>query len=99
MDQPLLSGRIKELPDQAIGDLILRPQFEYEIDHLFPFYLALEIVSVEEAQELGLLSPAQTSMLLTALRAINAEVLRSHMESSMMALSFALEQAVTARLP
>ncbi len=99
MDQPLLSGRIKELPDEAAGELILRPQFEYELDHLLPFYLILEIASVEEAQRLGLLSSEQAEMLLAALRAIRAEDVRHHMRSSMMDLSFALEQAVAARLP
>lgn len=44
-EQPALSGRVKSIPHDVLHTAILKPQFDYELAHLLPFYLLLEAVS------------------------------------------------------
>lgn len=94
MTEAFFSGRITLAPDELVHAAVLKPQFDYEVAHLLPFYLALEKVSVAEACTLGLISPACSQAITAVLNGIDAAMLRASPGGNMSDISFAIEQIV-----
>lgn len=98
MTETSFSGRIALDPDALVHTAVLKPQFDYEVAHLLPFYLALEKVSVDEACTLGLLPPASAQAITGALDRIDATALQASPGGNMSDISFAIEQLVASQV-
>jgi argininosuccinate lyase len=94
-----LSGRVSAAPAELLHDEILRPQFEYEVAHLLPWYLAAEKVLLAEYVRCGLITSGDARALHAVLDQVTAADLTAHPDVNMSDLAFALERHVEERLP
>jgi argininosuccinate lyase len=94
-----LSGRVDAAPSALLHEEILRPQFEYDVAHLLPFYLAIEKVLLLEYTRLGLVSAADARVIAAVLDEVDASSLTARPDVNMSDFAFALERHVEERLP
>jgi argininosuccinate lyase len=94
-----LSGRVDAAPAELLHEEILRPQFQYEVANLLPWYLAVEKVLLLEYVRLGLVTAADARAVATILGEVTADSLTARPEANMSDFAFALEQHVEERLP
>jgi argininosuccinate lyase len=93
------SGRVTEAPSAVLDREILRPQFEYELQHLLPFYLAIEKASLNASVALGIMAADQARMISAALDQISAASLQADPTRNFSDISFAIERTVADLLP
>lgn len=89
------SGRVKAAPNQVLYETILKPQFDYELIHLLPFYILIEKVNVNEAYSLGFMPADNATKIISILNQIDADVLQADRIDNLSDISFAIEQIVT----
>lgn len=98
-DMRSLTGRISQAPTELLHEEVLAPQFDYDVNHLLPFYLHMEKVLLLEYARLGVLSADDTRAVALALHKVSAASLTADPQSNLSDLSFAIEVAVGRRLP
>lgn len=94
-----LSGRVTAAPATLLHEEILRPQFEYEVANLLPWYLAIEKVLLVEYVRLGLVTAADAWTVARVLDEVTAGSLTARPDVNMSDFAFALERHVEERLP
>jgi argininosuccinate lyase len=90
-----LSGRIDAAPSEVWHDEVLAPQFEYELRHLLPHYLAIEKVLLLEYRRLALLDGAQCAAIAARLHEITPESITADPLANTSDIAFAIERHVT----
>jgi argininosuccinate lyase len=93
------SGRVTEAPSAVLDREILRPQFEYELQHLLPFYLAIEQASLNASVALGVITADEAATIHAALNQISAAGLQADPGRNFSDISFAIERTVAELLP
>lgn len=94
-----LTGRIRESPSVLVNELVLRPQFEYELQYLLPYYIRIEQVMAREYARLGVLSEKDMLAIVKLLEEIEQKrSIGADPESNMSDILFALEQCVQSRM-
>jgi argininosuccinate lyase len=94
-----LTGRLSAAPSGLLDEEILGPQFRYELEHLLPWYVAIEKVLAAEYARLGVVSEAEATALGTALDGVNARTITADTAGNMSDIAFAVERFVEQRLP
>ncbi len=97
-----LTGRISKSPSELMHELILQPQFDYEMKHLLPFYIWIEKAMLLEYRRMGLIKQAEVEEIANVLSQINIESLLAKREYNMSDIAFAIEKWVekhTEKLP
>ena len=96
--QVTLTGRIQAPPDTLLQDLLLNPQFTYELHHLLNWYILIEKVQLLEHERLGLLGREAVVKISAVLDQITPETLLADPQINMADMAFAIEQYVEQRL-
>ena len=96
--QVTLTGRIQATPDTLLQDLLLHPQFTYELHHLLGWYLLIEKVQLLEHERLGLLGREAVVTISMLLDQITPQTLLADPQTNMADMAFAIEQYVEQRL-
>lgn len=99
MTEHLLTGRIGANPHLLLHEEVLAPQFNYEVEHLLPWYVAIEKVLALEYRRMELISAEETALIGEALHGISAATLTADPDHNMSDIAFALERHVESRLP
>lgn len=94
----VLTGRIKDSPSKLLHEMVLQPQFDYELEHLLPFYLQIEMAMISEYKRLGLITKEASEEILSYLDQINKNTIVAESESNMSDICFAIEKYVETRL-
>ena len=94
-----LSGRIDAAPSEVWHEEVLAPQFEYELRHLLPHYLAVEKVLLLEYQRMGLLDDAEVDAVAARLHEITEQSITADPRANTSDIAFAIERHVTDGLP
>lgn len=94
-----LSGRVNAAPADLLHDEVLRPQFEYEVANLLPWYLAIEKVLLVEYVRLGLVEIDDARAVAGILTSVTGADLTARPDVNMSDFAFALERHVEERLP
>lgn len=94
---PPLSGRIQTGPSVLLHHEILEPQFNYELQHLLPFYVLIEKVLVLEYRRLDVIDQAAAAEIGGLLQQIDAAVLTANPQANMSDIAFAIERFVEQR--
>lgn len=100
--ESLLTGRIKNSPNSLLHELILQPQFTYEMENLLPWYIWIEKVTLLEYQRMGLMDQGAIEEIARILSGINRNSLTANPEVNMSDIAFAIEKWVmnhTTKLP
>ncbi|MEU4798306.1 lyase family protein [Streptomyces sp. NPDC023327] len=97
MDTPL-TGRIASGPHRLLHDEVLAPQFAFEVEHLLPWYVAIEKVLAVEYRRMGILTPDQARRIGLALQGVTADTLTADPERNMSDIAFAIERQVDSHL-
>lgn len=97
-DHAAFSGRVTEAPSAVLDREILRPQFDYELQHLLPFYLAIEKASLNASVALGVMAPQESAAIGAALDQISATTLQADPTRNFSDISFAIERMVAEQL-
>ena len=92
--QEVLTGRIQSSPHALLDELILQPQFMYEMHHLLPYYIQIEKAMLSEYQRLELLSPPAAQEIAQLLTQITSETVTADPRGNMSDISFAIERYV-----
>ena len=92
--QVTLTGRIQATPDALLQDLLLNPQFTYELHHLLNWYILIEKVQLLEYERLGLLGREAVVAISTLLDQITPQTLLADPQINMADMAFAIEQYV-----
>jgi argininosuccinate lyase len=93
-----LTGRINQNPSALVIEEVLRPQFEYELQHVLPGYLLIEQALLAEYVRLEILTPAAAQRIARLVAAITPEALQAHAAASMTDIAFAIETLVAGGL-
>jgi argininosuccinate lyase len=93
-----LSGRIHSSPSLLLHEEILKPQFDYELEHLLPYYIQIEEVMTIEYERMGLISKESMIEIIHLLNQITKESIVADPRSNMSDICFAIEQYVENRL-
>ncbi|MEU4746257.1 argininosuccinate lyase, partial [Actinosynnema sp. NPDC023658] len=93
-----LTGRLAANPADLLHDEVLRPQFEREVRHLLPHYVAIERVLVAEYRRMGVLTAAQADQVDALLAGIGPVALTPDPDANLSDLAFAVERHVETRL-
>ncbi|MGG4266734.1 lyase family protein [Peribacillus simplex] len=93
-----LTGRIHAAPNILLHEEILKPQFDYELEHLLPFYIQIEKVMTKEYERMGLISNEQMSEIIKLLDQINKENIVADPKSNMSDICFAIERFIERRM-
>lgn len=96
--QVTLTGRIQATPDTLLQDLLLNPQFTYELHHLLNSYILIEKVQLLEHERLGLLGRTAVVTISVVLDQITPETLLADPQTNMADIAFAIEQYVEQRV-
>jgi len=91
----MLSGRITAVPGEVWDEEVLAPQFAYEVEHLLPWYVAIEKVLVLEYARLGLIDEAGAAAVARRLHEVTPDRVRADPAANMSDIAFALERHVT----
>ena len=91
----MLSGRIDAAPSEVWHEEVLAPQFEYELRHLLPHYLAIEKVLLLEYRRMGLLDDAEVGAVAARLHEITQESITADPRANTSDIAFAIERHVT----
>lgn len=91
-----LSGRIEGAPASVWDEEVLAPQFESEVRHLLPWYIAIEKVLLLEYVRMGLASADHAAALASRLSEIQASPVRPSPAENMSDIAFAIERHVAA---
>lgn len=94
-----LSGRVNAAPADLLHEEILRPQFEYEVANLLPWYVAIEKVLLVEYVRLGLVKSDDARAVAEILSSVTGADLAARPDVTMSDFAFALERHVEERLP
>ena len=97
-ENELYSGRITEAPNQIMDELLLKPQFEFEVNHLLCFYKEIELVALEEQKRLGLLNDQEYASIKDVIEALEKGDFIADSKGNFSDISFALEQNVKKQL-
>jgi argininosuccinate lyase len=93
-----LTGRITAGPDELLRREVLRPQLEFEAEHLLPGYLRLEQVLLLEYRRMGLLSTAAVAAIAPVLSELDRETVQNLADAAMSDIAFTIERYVTERV-
>jgi argininosuccinate lyase len=93
-----LTGRIDAAPSQVWHEEVLAPQFEFELRHLLPHYLAIERVLLLEYRRMGLLDARECAAVAERLGGIGADTIAADPRANTSDIAFAIERHVTAGL-
>ncbi|MFT7837046.1 lyase family protein [Saccharothrix sp. BKS2] len=93
-----LTGRLAANPADLLHDEVLRPQFEREVRHLLPHYVAVERVLVAEYRRMGVLTTGQADEVDALLAGIGPDTLTADPAANLSDVAFAVERHVEARL-
>lgn len=89
-----LSGRIDAAPSEVWHEEVLAPQFEYELRHLLPHYLAIEKVLLLEYRRMGLLDASRCAAVASRLHEITRRTLSADPRANTSDIAFAIERHV-----
>jgi len=90
-----LSGRIDAAPSDVWHEEVLAPQFEYELRHLLPHYLAIEKVLLLEYRRMGLLDGAECAAIAARLQGVTRHSIAADPMANTSDIAFAIERHVT----
>nr|AGS49341.1 argininosuccinate lyase [uncultured bacterium esnapd2] len=93
-----LTGRITAGPDELLRREVLRPQLEFEADHLLPGYLRIEQVLLLEYHRMGLLSTKDVAAIASVLSELDSTVVRELADAAMSDIAFTIERYVSDRI-
>jgi argininosuccinate lyase len=93
-----ISGRITSPPSALLHEEILAPQFQYEAEHLLPWYVAVEKVLAIEYGRMGIVSHTRVQEIGSLLSGVTAERIRASPGGNMSDIAFALERFVEEQL-
>lgn len=97
-EQIRLTGRINAAPHAFLHEWVLEPQFRYELEHLFRWYILIEKVLLLEYERMGLLKKETVADVATILKQMTPETLIADPKMNMSDISFAIEQYVSQRV-
>lgn len=92
--QEMLTGRIQASPDTLLDEIVLQPQFIYELQHLLPYYIQIEKAMLSEYERLELISSTAAQEIVQLLTQITDETLAADPQINMSDISFAIERYV-----
>ena len=98
MNNELYSGRIADVPNNMIDEMLLKPQFEFEVNNLLCFYKDIELVILKEQQKLGLLDYHKYEIIKNAVESLRKEDFVADSTENFSDISFAFEQNVKKKL-
>lgn len=90
-----LTGRIDKSPSELMHELILEPQFTYEMNYLLPFYLWIEKAMLLEYRRMGFIQQPAVYEIAEILNQISSESLLAEPEYNMSDIAFAIEKWVS----
>ncbi|WP_326641100.1 lyase family protein [Streptosporangium sp. NBC_01755] len=93
-----LTGRISAGPDELVRREVLRPQLEFEAEHLLPGYLRLEQVLLLEYHRMGLLSTIDVATIAPVLSELDSETVRNLADAAMSDIAFTIERYAIERI-
>ncbi|WP_085066636.1 argininosuccinate lyase [Catenuloplanes japonicus] len=99
MAGPGLSGRISHGPAATVHRLVLQPQFDFEVNALLPFYVAVEKALLSEYGRLSILTADDCALIAGHLSDLNAASLTADPDGNYSDISLALERYIESRLP
>lgn len=94
----MLTGRIDKSPSKLMNELILEPQFTYEMNHLLPFYLWIEKAMLLEYRRMGFIKQPMVHEIANILDQINPQSLLAEPEYNMSDIAFAIEKWVSSNV-
>ncbi|MDN4524094.1 argininosuccinate lyase [Fictibacillus fluitans] len=89
-----LTGRILASPSSLLHEEILKPQFDYELEHLLPFYIQIEVAMTQEYKRMGLLDEEVSEEIIGLLNVITPAEIKADPKSNMSDICFAIEQYI-----
>ncbi|MBE1556812.1 argininosuccinate lyase [Sporosarcina limicola] len=93
-----LSGRITSGPSGILHSEILGPQFNYELENLLPYYLAIEKIFVLEYERLELITGNEKDNIITILDQVTKKNIKADPTYNMSDILFAIERHVEDKL-
>ncbi len=93
-----LTGRLQEPPSALLSEMVLQPQFTYELQHLLPHYIQIEKVMASEYERLGVMPTQEAQEVVHLLDQIDREALVADPDTNMSDILFAIERYVEMRL-
>ncbi|MER6756225.1 lyase family protein [Micromonospora echinofusca] len=94
----LMSGRLSSGPSRQVHEEILRPQFVFDMTHLLPHYLAVEVALLFEYERMGVVTGDQRQDITDILGGIDESTLSADPATNMSDTSMAIEQWVHRQL-
>jgi len=98
MNHDLYSGRIADSPNNLMDELLLKPQFEFEVNNLLCFYKQIELIMLKEQKRLGLLDNHEYNIIKNVVESLKKEDFVADSKSNFSDISFAFEQNVKRKL-
>ncbi|MEI5992067.1 argininosuccinate lyase [Enterococcus termitis] len=89
-----LSGRVKKEPSIYLNEMLLKPQFEFEVKNLLKYYLEIELAIIEEQYRLKMINEKELIELRKVLTSITENSLISNLSTNFSDISFAIEEYV-----
>ena len=89
-----LTGRIAGVPSQVWHEEVLAPQFAYEVEHLLPWYVAIEKVFLLEYARMGLVDADEAAALAARWAQVTPASITADPRANMSDIAFALERYV-----
>lgn len=90
----MLSGKIKDNPNEILSKEILEPQFAYELEHMLSGYIWIEQLLLLEYARLNILSSEEITEINNLLKGIAPSKLIADKDKNMSDISFAIEKYV-----
>ena len=98
MSNELYSGRITDAPNDVMNEMLLKPQFEFEVNNLLCFYKDIELVILKEQKRLGLLKNHEYEVIKSSIKSLKKEDFVADVKGNLSDISFAFEQSVKKKL-
>ena len=89
-----LTGRIAGVPSEVWHEEVLAPQFAYEVEHLLPWYVAIEKVLLLEYARMGLVDAGEAEALGRRWASVSPTSIAADPRANMSDIAFALERYV-----
>ena len=94
----LYSGRITAPPNQIMDEMLLKPQFEFEVNNLLCFYKNIELAILKEQKRLGLLDNHEYNIIKDAIESLKKEDFTADSKGNFSDISFAFEENIKKKL-
>lgn len=98
MSNKLYSGRITDTPNHIMDEMLLKPQFEFEVNNLLCFYKNIELVILKEQKRLDLLDSNEYDSIKSVIESLKKDDFTADSKGNFSDISFAFEQNVKKKL-